>query len=227
MMASLRATGFPSANLSLAMLTYGLIFLGGCNEDGNSEELMEVRGPDELGWKCGDKKCDLARGEDCTICEQDCGRCNGCQEMSNEGCPDARCETCVCKKRPACCKRGHRWDNKCVAVCKEQCGGCGRKPGIEHLSTVTVCKNCDGCRVRKSGGCAGCKCEPCVCKKLPSCCGKNGRWGKKCVAACREQCRGCGIKHAGDAKDHRSLGSGMTGDRGCRCHAAMGGPPTK
>ncbi len=197
-----------------------VILASGCpRDDEPDDELVIPQRPAELGWRCGDKKCDRARGEDCTVCEADCGRCNGCQEMAGHGCPDARCEACVCKRRPACCQPGKKWNKKCVAVCKDQCGGCGRKPGLEHISTVTKCKDCDGCRIRLKAGCAGCKCEDCVCELLPACCGKKGRWGKACVEACQQRCRGCGIRHSGDEGPPLWVEDGVKPDgKGCRCH---------
>lgn len=202
------------------LILTGLLVLGGCERNERREESPRSSGPEELGWKCGDGRCDRKRGEDCTICEEDCGRCNGCQEMAGPGCPDARCEACVCQKRPACCRPGGRWGKKCVLVCKEQCGGCARKPGLEHISTVTRCKDCDGCKIRRSGGCEGCKCEACVCERLPACCGEKGRWGSECVAACKEKCRGCGVRHSGDEGPRWISGGGKPDGVGCRCHAA-------
>lgn len=213
-----------AATLLLPLLLCGLGPLGGCVETRTRErklsplpESVLSADPRKFGAHCGDKKCDPAVGEDCSICEYDCGLCDGCQVMLGGNCADARCEACVCKKHPDCCGQDGKWGKKCVETCKQQCGGCGRRPGIENISTVTVCKDCDGCRVRTAGGCAGCKCEACVCKMLPSCCGVNGRWGEECVAACKA-CRGCGIHHSGDMVTDWNPGDRKRDEVGCLCH---------
>ncbi len=186
------------------------------------------------GWKCGDKVCAFSMGEDCMVCPKDCKPCDGCQRKIGEGCTDCKCEACVCKKYPKCCKRSHGWGRKCVEACKKECGGCGRlknrptgpptkgaksgaPPSNQGKATSSWkcgdgkcvshsgedcrvcpkdCGQCSGCQVKVGAGCTDCKCEKCVCKKLPKCCGKNGAWGKECVKACKEQCGGCGVSKA-------------------------------
>ena len=222
----------------------GLVALGACKKSETTGGKPSIPGAPPpatgtagmgRGWKCGDKKCDFEMGEDCMVCAKDCSMCDGCQRKVGEGCTNCKCEKCVCKKHPGCCKRGKGWGPTCVAACKKECGGCGLLPGRGPTGPgkptgsdrvkpakgppkggvvlsnwrcgdgkcvqssgedCTVCPGdcglCDGCQVKVGTGCPNCKCEKCVCAKLPSCCGKKGSWGAKCVKACKEQCGGCG-----------------------------------
>ena len=120
------------------LLLLGLAALGGCNDgetSGGKPSMPGVPPPApgvaniNRGWKCGDKKCDFDEGEDCMVCAKDCNICDGCQRKVGEGCTNCKCEKCVCKKHPSCCKRGPGWGPKCVAACKKECGGCGLTPG--------------------------------------------------------------------------------------------------
>jgi len=83
-----------------------------------------------------------------------------------------------------------RWecgDGKCETDKTEDCAIC-----------VKDCGECDGCAIKVGSGCPGCRCESCVCKKLPDCCSKTGRWAKKCVEACKKDCGGCGLNKRGN-----------------------------
>lgn len=177
------------------------------------------------GAKCGNGKCEIDRKEDCAGCPEDCGRCTGCQENMAAGCFGCKCEQCVCATVPSCCGAKGRWGPQCVKACKAKCGGCGAttqklparaRPGKPTSDRWTCgdgscdvdlgedcglcqkdCGLCNGCQPRFVGGCQGCRCEQCVCKKIPSCCGRGGRWTKKCVEACKSQCGGCNLPPAG------------------------------
>ena len=78
---------------------------------------------------------------------------------------------------PARCGNG-----KCETDRKEDCAGC-----------PVDCGRCDGCQTSLASGCFNCKCQACVCAKVPSCCGRTGTWGPECVAACKKGCGGCGV----------------------------------
>lgn len=78
---------------------------------------------------------------------------------------------------PAECGNG-----QCESDLKEDCAGCPED-----------CGRCTGCDESLGFGCFGCKCEKCVCAKIKSCCGRSGKWGPRCVKACKEQCGGCGV----------------------------------
>ena len=188
-------------------------------------------------WRCGDGKCEVKDGEDCAICPKDCKTCDGCQVKVGWNCINCKCEKCVCKKLPGCCKKGGRWGADCVKACKEQCGGCGLTaappasgkastgpaPPTATKKTMAVpaqcgnnkcelalgedceicprdCSRCNGCLPKLGPRCHGCRCEACVCKAVPECCKKGGRWSIRCVEACRDKCGGCGISDAGVAR---------------------------
>ena len=76
-------------------------------------------------WKCGNGTCEVLKGEDCIVCADDCGKCNGCQKKADPLCPGCKCENCVCAKVATCCAKNGAWGDECVKACKEQCGGCG------------------------------------------------------------------------------------------------------
>ena len=262
----------------MLLLLLGLLALGGCKNGETTSTKSSISGrpppvkgasPKGGGWKCGDKVCNFEMGEDCMVCAKDCGKCDGCQRKVGEGCTDCKCEKCVCKKYPKCCKRGRGWSRKCVTACKKECGGCGLKKGHRPLSGKPAgdkapgtkgqvspggrnawkcgdgkciansgedcricpkdCGSCDGCQVKVGGGCTDCKCEKCVCKKLPSCCGKKGIWGAKCAAACKKQCGGCGVTKSSSAPASASKGgsrpspNALTAKCGNnRCELALG-----
>ena len=85
---------------------------------------------------------------------------------------------------PPLSKKWRCGDNKCSSSAGEDCVVCSKD-----------CGACNGCRPNLGVGCKSCKCEACVCKKLPHCCGvKKGTWDAKCVKACKEECGGCGFK---------------------------------
>ena len=75
--------------------------------------------------RCGNGSCEPGRGEDCVVCPRDCHICDGCQTKLGPGCLGCKCESCVCKLRPRCCKAGSAWDKQCVTLCRQKCGGCG------------------------------------------------------------------------------------------------------
>jgi len=77
-------------------------------------------------------------------------------------------------------------NKKCETSRGEDCGSCS-----------VDCGKCDGCQVKVGSGCAGCKCEVCVCKALPFCCGTTGKWGSACVTQCKTKCGGCGVTDGG------------------------------
>jgi len=113
---------------------------------------------------CGDGTCDdLAGGEDCALCPEDCGDCDFCGDGACNGgencgtCPDD-CLDCegdccvndrtpgcedpaialvVCTYRPACC--AETWDALCVALA-EQVACDDRDP-----ATVDACEPGTGC----------------------------------------------------------------------------------
>ena len=87
---------------------------------------LQLIGENWQGVKCGDGKCDALQ-EHCDTCPQDCGKCTGCQLRSTKNCPGCKCEACVCKMDPDCCK--FQWDSLCVSECKTKCGGCGATDG--------------------------------------------------------------------------------------------------
>ncbi len=76
-------------------------------------------------WKCGNGTCEVLKGEDCIVCADDCGKCDGCQKKADPLCPGCKCENCVCAKVASCCAKNGAWSDACVKACKEQCGGCG------------------------------------------------------------------------------------------------------
>jgi len=85
---------------------------------------------------------------------------------------------------PPLSKKWRCGDKKCSSSAGEDCVVCAKD-----------CGPCNGCSPNLGVGCKNCKCEPCVCKKLPHCCGsKKGVWDAKCVKACKEDCGGCGFK---------------------------------
>ena len=85
---------------------------------------------------------------------------------------------------PPLSKKWRCGDNKCSTSAGEDCVVCSKD-----------CGTCNGCRANLGVGCKSCKCEACVCKKLPHCCGmKKGTWDAKCVKACKDDCGGCGFK---------------------------------
>jgi len=234
-----------TGTLALVLLS-GLLALGGCkdkNKQNTGAKSGAVKGgagapppppgaqgapgakgePKAYGWKCGDDKCDFDAGEDCMVCAKDCGKCNGCQRKVGFGCTNCKCEACVCKKLPNCCKKGGEWGKKCVDACKGPCGGCGWRAGFsgsggsgpvgkDHKRTwkcgdgkchlahgedcmvcAKDCGKCDGCQVMMGSNCPSCKCEKCVCKKRPSCCSPKGGWDATCAALCKKDCGGCGV----------------------------------
>ena len=76
-------------------------------------------------WKCGNGTCEVLKGEDCIVCADDCGKCDGCQKKADPLCPGCKCENCVCAKVASCCAKNGAWGDACVAACKDKCGGCG------------------------------------------------------------------------------------------------------
>jgi hypothetical protein len=76
-------------------------------------------------WKCGNGTCEVLKGEDCIVCADDCGKCDGCQKKADPLCPGCKCENCVCAKVASCCAKNGAWGAACVAACKDKCGGCG------------------------------------------------------------------------------------------------------
>ena len=91
--------------------------------------------------ECGDKECGFdGCGGVCGMCEESyevCGfngKCGqaGCTGWPMGGCNGCSCEACVCDTKPKCCE-GY-WDASCVAICVEDCGGCGLIVGEPDLS---------------------------------------------------------------------------------------------
>ena len=100
---------------------------GGCGAGTHQVPAQQPRTPapdTSAHWTCGDGKCEVDQGEDCGLCQKDCGLCDGCQIRFVAGCQQCGCQQCVCAKIPSCCSKKGRWDQKCVAACKDLCGGC-------------------------------------------------------------------------------------------------------
>ncbi len=100
-------------------------------------------------------------------------------------CPGGRCAS------GACCS-GCITGSVCHAGTGDSTCGVSGKTCQNCSSNSQICLfgNCfsRGCTARPGPGCAGCDCEACVCALDPFCCTFN--WDSKCVAKCKEQCKG-------------------------------------
>ena len=83
-------------------------------EDGGLKEC----GDDGCGGTCG--TCDGAY-----VCSPEftCVHFTGCEAHEGAGCDGCLCEDCVCGEDAFCCEE--TWDDSCVALCQDTCGGCG------------------------------------------------------------------------------------------------------
>ncbi|NUN15849.1 MAG: hypothetical protein HUU55_19665 [Myxococcales bacterium] len=148
---------------------------GGQCDDGNECTSGEVcaegvcsNGQDICPAQCGNRFCQVTKGESCSTCPEDCGPCpSGCSASVGPGCGGCACEACVCAKKPECCTI--EWTDQCVGLC-----------------TGTCEQTCDGCGTSPLPTCGSCSCEACVCTKVPSCC--TDGWSALCVAACEVEC---------------------------------------
>ena len=164
---------------------------------------------------CGNGTCNPAN-EFCDTCAKDCGTCDGCKAQQSFGCPGCKCEDCVCKKDSYCCSV--QWDQACANICKSQCGGCGvgdlgPPPDLNLVPKAKCgdgkcdayqefcdtcpgdCGTCDGCSMRTTAKCPGCKCESCVCNLDSYCC--DSQWDSFCASSCKTRCMGCGTTDGG------------------------------
>jgi hypothetical protein len=76
---------------------------------------------------CGDDGCGGSCGA-CAGAQELCvaGAClyqGGCFESGAPGCDHCACEQCACEQDSYCCDSA--WDDVCVGICQDDCGGCG------------------------------------------------------------------------------------------------------
>ena len=156
--------------------------------------------PDCTGAICGDDGC----GGSCGTCSTGTcfdGACHGgpgCEPNSEgePGCGGCPCEACVCELDEYCCTDSY--DEICVQLCIEQCGGC-------PLEITEDCGN-DSCDAGED--CASCPAD-CGCAV-----------GENCVdGLCVDDCTPeCGEKVCGDDGCNGSCGNCAAGEE---CNAGV------
>ena len=157
------------------------------------------------GGGCGDGQC--LDPEDCIICPEDCGECQGascCQPHETPGCDDPAVQACVCAEDAYCCEQ--MWDDICVdEVTSLGCGNCGGDgpqcgngecEGGENCGVCPQdCGECDGqgdcCAPHETPGCNDPGIQKCVCDLDAFCCAEM--WDEICVEEVEaENCGQCG-----------------------------------
>jgi hypothetical protein len=137
--------------------------------------------PDCVGRECGSDGCGGACGAcpEWSQCDDDglCQVYNECGVHDGQaGCGGCACQACVAETDPFCAQ--HPWDDRCVSLCKNECGGCG------------PC----------APDCAGKTCGPDGCGGVCGVCGAGQACeAGQCVSGCQGDCAGreCGSDGCG------------------------------
>ena len=129
-------------------------------------------GDDGCGGWCGD--CD----EELFCIDNVCGPNDGCTETLEPGCGGCLCEQCACEFFDWCCMEA--WDDFCVMICTDICGGCGLLEncgdGECQFDEGETCYNCpDDCACNAGETCVMGECCLPDCEGLE--CGDDGCGG--------------------------------------------------
>lgn len=111
-----------------------------------------------------------------------------CTPHDTPSCDDETIAACVCERSAFCC--AFEWDDQCVDVAENECGGCGMTDDGTTDGTTDGGTGTGGpgtcCEVQATPGCSNDEIETCVCALDAFCC--DDSWDGMCVGQAVSDC---------------------------------------